>query len=377
MSNLFKNKLDVYNLGIVFGTFAPAHLGHYQMVMRAKKENEGCLVIVSGREGDRGDQIGLSVHKRFRYMRELFADDENVYVTYVDETDIPEYPDGWKPWLDLVLDEVKKATTDKLIRKRWYVGEEEYVAELEERAVGLVFLEDRNTLPISATMIRENPFKHWNYITRPFRRHFSTNVLVMGTASTGKTTLVRDLARSFGAPFTDEYARRYEEESNVRDEELVANDFHYLASGQFDNNKQTIQSPSNQGLFIADTDVMVTKVYAKYYLTEEEYKALEPTYNLMIAKQKWDMIIVVPPVTPYVNDNFRDMSYSDGTSRIAMHKMFMEEIKSNGLEDKVVLLNAPFDATDPLDKSGFYARYIQAREAIQTYISDHYGIDLP
>ena len=45
-------------------------------------------------------------------------------------------------------------------------------------------------------MIRENPSKYWKYIAQPFRRQFTKKVLIMGSASNGKTTLAKDLARS-------------------------------------------------------------------------------------------------------------------------------------------------------------------------------------
>lgn len=382
MSNLKKQKLNGNQIGIFFLTGAPLHLGHYQAIIQAKRENDGCVVVLSGFDGDRGEEIGLPLNKRFRYTRELFADDKEVYVTYVNETDIPRYPDGWMPWLEKMKEAVSNSVSNKELDFVWYVGEEDYKQELQsrlqissdEKNQHHVKLLDRSILPISGTMIRNNPFKYWNYISRPFRRHFSTNVLIAGTASGGKSTLVRDLARSFGAPFTDEYARRYEEESNITDEELDANDFQYLASGQFDNNRKTIQSPSNNGLFIADTNVTVTKMYAKEYLTEKEYQALLPGYEMLEAKEKWDLILIVPPVTQYVDDGFRDMNHSGDAFRWEMHLRLLQLLEDNGWKDRVLVLDAP--SGDNLDKQGFYSRYAQARTIVKQFMLDQYKMDL-
>ncbi|MCB7127795.1 hypothetical protein LIZ53_16760, partial [Lachnoclostridium sp. 210928-DFI.6.3] len=80
----------------------------------------------------------------------------------------------------------------------FYVGEADYQAELNRRGFESS-LEERQ-VGISATMIRENPSRYWKYMAQPFRRHFTKKVLIMGSASNGKTTLAKDLARYYDAP---------------------------------------------------------------------------------------------------------------------------------------------------------------------------------
>ena len=47
----YQKKLTGKRVGIVFGTFAPMHQGHLDVIMRAKKECDGgCVVIVDGRD---------------------------------------------------------------------------------------------------------------------------------------------------------------------------------------------------------------------------------------------------------------------------------------------------------------------------------------
>lgn len=72
-------------IGIVFGTFAPMHRGHIDLIIKAKRECDLVKVIVSGRAKDRGDKIGLSLEKRFRYVREVFANDNLIEVSKLDE----------------------------------------------------------------------------------------------------------------------------------------------------------------------------------------------------------------------------------------------------------------------------------------------------
>ena len=74
-----RKQLSGKRIGIVFGTFAPMHVGHVDLIIKAKRANDNVLVIVSGSntQEDRGTRAGLSLNRRFRYVREVFYDDGN------------------------------------------------------------------------------------------------------------------------------------------------------------------------------------------------------------------------------------------------------------------------------------------------------------
>lgn len=372
-----RGKLKGTNIALFFGTWAPMHVGHLSIIHQAKRCHDGVALIVSGRKGDRGAKIGLDLTKRFRYVRETFKEDELVVVVKVDETGIPEYPDGWVQWLALAEKQVEQEVS-KEAKFTIYVGEKEYQEKLSVlRPEWRIVLMDRAERPISATQIRKNPMKYWRQIAKPFRRHFSNNILIAGSASGGKTTLVKDLARSYGSSFSLEYARYYQKKYNVLDEELNGKDYRYLFANQYRQTSNEIEGSGNNGLVIADTNSVVTKAYMDWYLTTEpevaekqgktlitlaEKKALDLQYAATIEQEVWALIFIIPPVTPYVDDQFRDMTMAEEAIRWAFHNHLLELFKAAGLMEKVVLLDVVPTEKDP---QGFYGRYLKAQQIIK------------
>ena len=346
----YQKQLKGQKVGIVFGTFAPMHQGHLDVIMRAKKECDGgCIVIVDGRKDDRGDKAGMPLKKRYRYIREFFADDDLVAVYPMDEDEfgIPEYPNGWEGFLSVTLDIFDKGT-DECAEPIFYVSEHAYASKLTEEGLEVVFL-DRTENPISATMIRENPLKYWSYITYPFRRVFSKNILICGTASEGKTTLVKDLGKYFNAPYATEYAREYMEQSYVSEWELDGMDYMAFLDGQYRKNKAMINSPANNGVFFADSDSMTTRMYAEYYhkdpeldLTEEEFKEIAVAADAITKKCRWDKIYVLAPHGIFVDDHTRYMEFSGMNEREELFNILCRNLEESGNWDKVVILDGGY-----------------------------------
>ncbi|MFK4567781.1 HTH-type transcriptional repressor of NAD biosynthesis genes [Enterococcus sp. UD-01] len=373
-----REKLNGQAIGVFLGTWAPMHIGHIAAVHQAKRQCDGVLLAVSGYAGDRGDQIGLNLEKRFRYTRETFKDDALVVVGKIDETGIPRYPEGWQQWLILLEQLIEEKCEVQTPKLTIFVGEKVYQEQLNKlRPAWKVELIDRQLLPLSASMVRENPLKYWQKIARPFRRHFSKNILIAGSASGGKTTLVKDLARSYGSPFSLEYARHYQEKYNVLDEELNGRDYMYLLTNQYRQTSNEIEGTANNGLVFADTNSTVTKAYIDWYLTtdakkakesgkslisQEELAALNSQYQLIVQQEKWDLIFIIPPVTKYVDDQFRDMSMATESIRWAFHHHLVKLFVEAGLEEKMVFLDVESTEADP---QGFYGRYVMAQEVIE------------
>ena len=363
MLHSYQKPLSGNTVGVVFGSFAPLHQGHLDLIMRAKKENDGgCIVIVCGYDGDKGEPL-MPHNKRYRYVREFFADDDLVAVYAINDTEInaKQYPEGWAAWMkefkkiwdkavDQDYDDVAECNltyTDRI----WYVGDQNYYNDLTKMWGEKAILVDRvATNPICATMIRQNPIKHWDKITLPFKRVFSTNILITGTASEGKSTMVTDLGKYFNAPHSHEWARDYMAESCVSDWELDCADFLAFLEGQYNHNKQLINSSGNHGIFFADTDSLVTNMYSQYYskdldciLTEEEYNTkIKPVAYEYAKKSRWDKIFCIVPHGVFVDDHERFMAHSGMKERQELFEILKQSLIDVGDWDKVTILDGDY-----------------------------------
>ena len=362
MLHAYQKPLGGTSVGIVFGSFAPLHQGHLDLIMQAKKENNGgCIVVVCGYDGDKGEPL-MPHSKRYRYVREFFADDDLVAVYAINDSElgIAEYPNGWGGWMEefeTIWEKALDKPYDDVLedylweqRRVWYVGDEEYYSDLTNRFGEKAVLVDRKaTNPICATMIRENPIKHWDKITFPFRRVFSTNILICGTASEGKSTMTIDLGKYFNAPYSYEWARDYIRESCLSDWEFEGTDFMAFLEGQYNLNKKLINSPANHGVFFADSDSMVTRMYAEYYakdetcaLTQEEFEKVAVMADEITRKCKWDKIYLLKPHGVFVDDHERFMAHSGMKEREELFEILCNNIKASGNWDKVVILDGGY-----------------------------------
>lgn len=353
MLHSYQKPLKGSRVGIVFGSFAPLHQGHLDLIMRAKKENDGgCIVISCGYDGDKGEPL-MPHAKRYRYVREFFADDDLVAVYSINDTElgISAYPDGWGGWMR-EFDEIFAAAVaedDYLPERVWYVGDESYYNDLTEMGEQCVLVDRVATNPICATMIRQNPIKNWDKITAPFRRVFSHNILICGTASEGKSVLTTDLGKYFNAPYSYEYARQYMKESCVADWELDGADYAAFLQGQYTLNRSLINSPGNHGLFFADSDSMVTRMYAEYYakdpscaMTVEEFEEVAVLADSLTRKCRWDKIFLLAPHGVYVDDHERFMAHSGMKERLQLFDILCNNIKTSGNWDKVTILSGNY-----------------------------------
>ena len=109
----------------------------------------------------------------------------------------------------------------------FYVGEKFYVESLNKLNINAVLVGYDENSPsnrsndISATYIRQNPQYYWDKIVSTFKPVLTKKILVLGTASEGKSTLVKDIGNYFNIPYTTEFGRDYMEKHCMLDPDIT------------------------------------------------------------------------------------------------------------------------------------------------------------
>ena len=291
----------------------------------------------------------------------MFKNDEQIRVLSVNDTELgideSMSESNWDIWLayveSLISDELYGGVRFITDNFTFYVAEKKYKESIDKRKSTNIICQNckcyEKINPVSGTLIRENPLKHWNKIAWAFRPHFSTNILITGTASEGKSTLTRDIATYFGIPFSEEYGRTYMEQMGKDDTDLTINDFQEFLMEQRRDTKSKIESNANNGIVISDTDNLVTLMYAQAYaddnnidLTWEDYKSLEALAKNIQRGITWDKIFLLPPKNKFVDDGVRYMAQSSMEERNKNYNRLIKLLKNFGWWDKVQIIDSNY-----------------------------------
>lgn len=170
-------------VGVVFGTFAPMHIGHLDVIKTASEECEKVVVLCCGHEGDRGYPL-LTLPVRFDLTKQALAHKGiGADVICIPDTE-PEIKRGWtkeKAW-DYWVTRIKLALAEKGIANYfddeliWYSSEQEY-ADIFDK-IGCLYRKLERKIPISATMIRENFPKFGDFALYPFNKLMCKNTFM-------------------------------------------------------------------------------------------------------------------------------------------------------------------------------------------------------
>lgn len=341
------------NIGIVFGGYCPLHKGHMDVIMRAKKNNDKVILVVCGYDDEpRAKQLGADLNARTYYIEQFFQNDEIIDVISINDTDLGLdescSENNWRIWTNEVF---RKAQTYLGYNKSdhnftFYVSEMDYYIKLHNK-LGYNCVYNDKRIKISATEIRNNPAKYWDYIMLPHKKFLVKPILVIGTASEGKTTLVKDISRYFNIPAVYEYGREYMEDNNIKhDSQLTIEDFKQFLIHQYNDIDNKIYF-SKKPYVICDTDNLITMMYASAYADdpnmpninkEDVDNILYPEMEKYINKIDWDRIFFIEPGGKFVDDGSRYMGQASMEERKKNYYKLIDLVHHYYGMDKVTFL---------------------------------------
>jgi len=328
---------DMYKVGVYFGRFLPPHRGHLYQIIEASAKCEKLVVVIS-------DNVNLtrgicreamlpeiSYRLRKQWFSQQVQDMDHILVRVLDETDIPEYPNGWKEWSERMRG-VIAAPIDA-----FFVGDTDYQDTLEQyfpESTVEVFDPSRTRYPISASDIRNDILGNWDYILGSARPFFAKKILIAGTESCGKTTLTKCLAKLYNTSWSEEVGRYYARDYLGNDETIFTDeDFARIAHLQFEQDYHALRTANRCCFF--DTDATYTSYFSELYLGRRN--ALVESY---IDQARYDLLIYLPPDVKWIPDGQR--LYGEEAKRIDLNKKLLSMYKANGFENKLVVVGGSY-----------------------------------
>lgn len=210
----------------------------------------------------------------------------------------------------------------------------EQYGEAWARALGcehvLVDLQ-REHVPVSGTAIRANPVAQWDLLTAAGKEHYARRVVLVGSESTGKSTLALHLAQLHGAPCVTEYGRELcekqllcatetrhttatererETESGERGESAVPEyewtdaDFEDILRTQAARENAAARA-SPQGLVLCDTNIFATLIWYERYMARPVPAALRAIFDELYVPPALYVLLAVEG-SVFVQDGYRD-----------------------------------------------------------------------
>ncbi len=303
--------------GLVLGKFMPPTKGHMYMLDMAYDMCGDGLTIVMCHNVTKSEP---SPRNRLDALQKRYGK----CVKYLVHS-LPEAPEkGWPLWKDL---EFKTDWWDALQRnsgrmKFDYVFASEKYGEWLARCFIAEFIPvdiNRQVVPISASIIRQNIFEHWDMLMPEYREEILPRVVVAGMESCGKTTLCKQLAAHFKTVWVPEYARELLEARE--DKHCYDVDYDLFLDGRTAS-ENALAKQANKVL-ICDTDAVATLIWCKLLgnTPSKELVQRGTTRN-----PKHTLVLMLKDDIPFDKDDIR---YGDN-KRIGTYEDFYDPYKSLG-----------------------------------------------
>lgn len=290
------------NRGLVIGKFLPPHKGHKYLIDTALSQSNHVDVLVCDSPG-----YAIPAETRRRWLQEIHpAAHVRIIPDLGDDDDSEAWAEDTISFLGYAP-EVVFSSEDYGIAYARYMGSKHVMVD-----------NGRVHIPISATQIRKNVLAGWQYLEAPVRRDLAIRVVIVGAESTGTTTLSRDLAFHYKAPWVPEFGRTYSEALLYADHTWTDDDFVRIAKTQQE--MEDTLAGESAGLLICDTNATATQLWQKRYMgqTTNDVRAIA-------SHDKADYYFLTGDEIPFVQDGTRDGKHI----RHHMHAEFADMLQAS------------------------------------------------
>lgn len=335
-----------YKVGMYGGSFDPLHIGHIHDIIKAASMCEELYVVISWCEGRE------SVRKELRYRWILNSTRHlpNVKIILIEDKAVSKEEYNTDYYWEKGAKDIKEAIGKKLdavFCGSDYLGSNRFESLYRPESEIVYF--DRSEVPISSSEIRFDAMQQWEYIPPVAKSFYTKRILIVGGESTGKSTLVQNLALAYNTNFVEEIGRVTCDyaggEQYMISDDLIEN---LLKQKIFVDEAAKL---SNRLLFV-DTDALTTKFYIDFLLdaaSDESIKA----HNLadaIIVLNRWDLVLFLEPTVAFVQDGTR-------SKEIAADR----EKYSNQIKRLFEKSNIPLEVID----GEYIDRFTRAKEIIK------------
>lgn len=321
--------MSSYKRGLVVGKFCPLHLGHELLINRAQEACEELLVV----SYTKPEFPGYEPARRETWLR---ARVPQAHVVVLDDArlaalcaargmparalphndadgDDHRHFMGWLCWtvLDLPVDAVFTSEDygpgfAQVLERHYASGPVAHVSVDQARSL----------VPVSGTLVRQDPQAHSAFLSPIVRADFVTRVCVLGGESSGKTTLAQALARHFDTAWVAEYGRElWESQDGV----LHYDDLLRIGREQLKREAQAAMT-ARRWLF-CDTSPLTT-----YFYCVEMFGKAEPELA-RLAEHRYDLVVLCAPDFPFIQDGTR----RDEDFRARQHAWYQAELAQRGI----------------------------------------------
>lgn len=279
-----------FNVGMYAGTFSPLHQGHVSSIIQAANQTQELYIVlyVTSMSAELDELV------RYRHLYQLTKHLSHVHLITIDEQSkksasehqsVRSVPEQLVKSLDVIFIDDKHDTAQQQL-KLLYPKVQLYV--LPEHG-------------IKEQELRDHPFVYWDKLSDIVKPWYTKKVLIIGSESTGKSTLGMNLQHYFNAAYIEEAGRELSFKSGTPDK-MLSEDFIEILLRQKINEIEALKQ--GKKLLLVDTDALITQFYINFF-NDPQAKLNQALSDAIDGLNRFDLILFLEPDVAFVHDGER------------------------------------------------------------------------